>query len=1369
MACKLPHEELNEIYKVLESKYTGEKLESAKAEMKSWYESERAIGLRDAAESDESADETSYDSAKTLALNTVLFDKGSDIVVNNNGKKYVEKIESIKYLKDGKIEVIAQRKKESERNKYVVENGINTETGVEIVSLKSANELVQRYLEREKDISGLGSENGYRSESVREDFEKQNLDLVNNPENMISFMKELYDIDDVKISDEHKSRLEKVVGMLAGAGKNFIPDTFVYLNKQAEKNGGFIEFSGSKKGIYIGVGGNGLNRTEMSAAEAYVHELIHAATEYAKNNRKSEVAMTILRLQTLREDAMKSLKYEDFLPDNQQYSSSEEIESAKKTYEYLTDPEVGLSEFIAMGMTNEKMIKKLEEIKVYRDKDVASKGFFGALYDMVDKLLRFVMSASRHERPDIKGDELLIKLTMELAKANNKAMIAKKAGIASKVGDGILFLNDSVSKFLKGFQTVIPSNVKPVDYTSSKWEKTKWLSKNLFFLLSDEKARPHLENFMSEAMGRRPEGFTQTLIRDLREKDSFQRIIESLGLESGSIDRTREHEVQIVGSLILNAFDKHPTKEEQEAMTLALLDTDISTVYEKYGIEKMKKLLGDNEALMNEISDVRARVYKSAIDKQTANYYVSQANGLGFYMATNQGEIDQQLNAKNIANKFNTEKPIKADESMVELIDELATLEGLSYTSGSQIDIALKLIEKEEVGVRNFVALHKSFKEKARRELFENKDKDGNVVEGYFNEIKGYTKEIFDADVTIEVAPLRDRIEMEKEGFTYVETLEKHKNDGSKETMALFVNDDKLTQSYNRTALRLTDMGRKGTTLLDVRYKGDEALSKKLAEADVRKMNHDAAQLTKQRMENPILDAENRSKNMIPIYNKNGVPINYRYMMSKKKKRELLKQDIRAAHVMGRMEASIKDKIDTKKFNDKVIDVLVADAAQNNFMSSQYGQWNNKEYYFIGPKATNPDAQEAWRVMPTAVKDRIKFEIEKSIRSEAKKKGLKLRRNKKGELVVESTIKMDEIKDPEKNTVNEKLEAQPKWLTDKYKGLPFRADVMYGLFGFRDASIADMKLLSGFNSTIKHWIRLVELLWKEIVRVSKVNIIIKTPQVLIGNIVSNIALCVQLGINPIDAFKLQLDGVRSLRKYLNDETELEKLKLARDSGNITGANTKRINELENNLKDNPARDLFMSGLYQSIVEDASVGDLKSSSKLTRKIDEKLENFPEFVKNGVDILFVTERTKLFKMITFATQASDFAARYALIEGLKAQGVNKTEAINTAKDAFIIYSNPDSKLFQYMNDMGLVMFTKYFMRIQRVISKGALDHPISFLLALIGQASIMDIDDVSDQSMFSKDLTKMFYSPMDVLTQAVYPSSVEYAEAIYKALK
>ena len=65
MACKLPHEELNEIYKVLEAKYTGEELEKAKSEMKLWYESERIQTMYEG--KDEPTEE--YDSAKTLALN----------------------------------------------------------------------------------------------------------------------------------------------------------------------------------------------------------------------------------------------------------------------------------------------------------------------------------------------------------------------------------------------------------------------------------------------------------------------------------------------------------------------------------------------------------------------------------------------------------------------------------------------------------------------------------------------------------------------------------------------------------------------------------------------------------------------------------------------------------------------------------------------------------------------------------------------------------------------------------------------------------------------------------------------------------------------------------------------------------------------------------------------------------------------------------------------------------------------------------------------------------------------------------------------------------------------------------------------------
>lgn len=85
-----------------------------------------------------------------------------------------------------------------------------------------------------------------------------------------------------------------------------------------------------------------------------------------------------------------------------------------------------------------------------------------------------------------------------------------------------------------------------------------------------------------------------------------------------------------------------------------------------------------------------------------------------------------------------------------------------------------------------------------------------------------------------------------------------------------------------------------------------------------------------------------------------------------------------------------------------------------------------------------------------------------------------------------------------------------------------------------------------------------------------------------------------MGMNPIDVMKLQFDGFRSLKKYLADETELETLKIARNAGNITKLEVKRwISELENNLKDNPVRELMDAGMYQAIVEDATLGDLKN--------------------------------------------------------------------------------------------------------------------------------------------------------------------------------
>jgi hypothetical protein len=58
-----------------------------------------------------------------------------------------------------------------------------------------------------------------------------------------------------------------------------------------------------------------------------------------------------------------------------------------------------------------------------------------------------------------------------------------------------------------------------------------------------------------------------------------------------------------------------------------------------------------------------------------------------------------------------------------------------------------------------------------------------------------------------------------------------------------------------------------------------------------------------------------------------------------------------------------------------------------------------------------------------------------------------------------------------------------------------------------------------------------------------------------------------------------------------------------------------------------------------------------------------------------------------------------------------------AIQAASDAFINYDIPSHRKLQWANDMGLVMFTKYLIRIQKVILYLARNHPLSSLTTLL----------------------------------------------------
>ena len=82
------------------------------------------------------------------------------------------------------------------------------------------------------------------------------------------------------------------------------------------------------------------------------------------------------------------------------------------------------------------------------------------------------------------------------------------------------------------------------------------------------------------------------------------------------------------------------------------------------------------------------------------------------------------------------------------------------------------------------------------------------------------------------------------------------------------------------------------------------------------------------------------------------------------------------------------------------------------------------------------------------------------------------------------------------------------------------------------------------------------------------------------------------------------------------------------------------------------------------------------------------------------------TTAYQTLRHLTALSDFMARYTQYQHLttrKTNPLSQEDAIQQASDDFVNYDIPMHRGMQYLNDTGIFMFSKYYIRIQKVISR------------------------------------------------------------------
>jgi hypothetical protein len=347
---------------------------------------------------------------------------------------------------------------------------------------------------------------------------------------------------------------------------------------------------------------------------------------------------------------------------------------------------------------------------------------------------------------------------------------------------------------------------------------------------------------------------------------------------------------------------------------------------------------------------------------------------------------------------------------------------------------------------------------------------------------------------------------------------------------------------------------------------------------------------------------------------------------------------------------------------------------------------------------------------------------------------------------------------------------------------------------------------------------MVEQVWMDIVKIAKGNILLKMPAVLVVNVVSNILFAVSTGTSPLELVGQYIRSVRDVHKFMQTHKKLETAQVELAAFTQMYNTTKfpdrqarvEYNESVKRKKDVIARyakemegshvkELFDLGMYQAVIEDVNMYKLGETNSVVDAVDGVMGKFPSAIKTPLQMLYLSKETKWYQANQYILQMSDLVARDVMNRKQKAmeirqangklalpyeyrksigkldmkgplKGAERDAFLEAAKKSrhinllkyFINYNLPNGRGEEYLNRVGLLMFTKYVKRIQRVISDVSLKHPITGTATLLGAGLALDLEMIQDQSFIVKagddygvfGLTPI-HSPAEVLMTVLNP--------------
>ena len=1035
----------------------------------------------------------------------------------------------------------------------------------------------------------------------------------------------------------------------------------------------------------------------FSDQEAFAASYVEATVRAALERNESQATQSYKELSKLYREMRNTLKADgsDFNTGNPQQDQA--------LYDFIFKMEAGadgrtdhLARFATLGLTNQAFNKVLDRATGTTTKST-NKGFSARLSDWLYQAIEWLVGRATHTYVGQQGNEKLLRLVDNLVHIEAQT----RARLESDQKSVLDPVEEKLTKAAEGAKKAVADLAQTHLVQGSSKTFVKFAG-NVVSTVAGERVDQLMNAFEAfrDKHFKEHLGVVAGITNEIRGARPGNKMFHALLRASKHLEGLRKNVMTNTSKVVLESFkDKgsNLSQEEKSAVSAIFLRTDLSALLDSLGMAGIQRVLNSKSALASEINQAESAL---AAYPAFRHFYSKQSKVLGYYMAT--GEVRGThllMNARNIARAEGTTRSnqmTEAEATAAEaIIDRLVSLYALQYSDQKHLTHARNVLNGEmnrgtENGVEMVLKLHRQLQQQSKERLFQNSEA---------LMMKGYTPEIYNPHREIVIATEQQGVELKAMGYKKGAAVATDPNDPDQTTRHLYLLEHGGLRSHLTGIFSYTGQ----------RAKGSRAASDEVSNASEWKADQDNLAAMNRGKQAGIRDLFNPNPNFdpskvkdtyaAPVMNDQGSVAGYRYLMKHETKDVQLERDNRFDKIMGSLAGGIFDKETATEQNSKAVQALY-DQYQAEYAT------RSDSYVVVDESSTDPEYREIYRLLPE--------ETKKAIRAIW------------GEEPMQVRVDLLDINfGYRKSSLSSAFDKDPQTR------------------GFAERAFVDMAtFLMGKKAALR--VRQTEDVFQEIVRETKDILVVKTGMTLLGNVTSNFTMLGWYGVPARDMLHHHKVALRGAMAYHKDTEALATLTMQLASGYVTGNRAEMEREvvrLKNEIERNPVKKLIDAGMMPTIVEDvAAEEDIYSyKTNLVQQTEAFTSKLNPHVLAAGKALYMAKDTKIYQAMSYGTQISDFLARYTLYQYAttrKKNPLSHDEAVQLASDAFVNYDIPSHRTVQYLNDMGIVWFTKYYLRIQKVIAHLYAEKPGRALMLLSLSHFFSGVPTLMDSSFIHK---------------------------------